>query len=464
MFVKILRGGALIGVAAVLVFVCWLAWQRWETESPAPEPALSGPQLPLASATPVRLSPQARKNLKLEAKPLQPTTYWRTVEFPGAIIDRPGVTHRGVEAPVTGVVARIHAFPGDAIQPLAPLFTLRLVSDALYTSQLELFKAAKETELAKNKLARLSEAGASGALPESRLIEIQDQIERLSGAVKAYEQDLKARGLSPEQVQAAAEGTFLQEIVVRVPQNQDSASAEHPVAAAMTGPDDGEAKTFEVESLHVELGQQVSAGDVLADLADHRALLIEVRGFRDDMPLVQEAVKNGWEVETEFQVAAEDGWTPPPERLPIDHVSNSIDPQTRTFAFFLPLQNRWHTFTRQGKVRLLWQFRPGSQLRVRLPVEKFEKVFVLPQAAIVWEGPEAYAFRQNGEFYERRPVQVLYQDRLNAVIAPDTGLRPGFYVAQNAAASLNRIMKSQASAGLPAGMHVHPDGTVHAAH
>jgi multidrug efflux pump subunit AcrA (membrane-fusion protein) len=420
--------------------------------------------MPLALANPVRLSPQARKNLKLEAKPLQPTTYWRTVEFPGVIVDRPGVTHRGVEAPVTGVIARIHAFPGDALQPLAPLFTLRLVSDALYTSQLELFKAAKETQLAKNKLARLSEAGASGALPESRLIEIQDQIERLSGAVKAYQQDLKARGLSPEQVQAAAGGTFLQEIVVCVPRDRESASAEHPLAVARTGPDDENEKTFELESLHVELGQQVAAGDVLADLADHRALLIEVRGFRDDMPLVQEAVTNGWEVETEFQAAAEGGWTPPPERLPIDYVSNSIDPRSRTFSFFLPLRNRWHTFTREDKDRLLWQFRPGSQLRVRVPVEKFEKVFVLPQAAIVWEGPEAYAFRQNGEFFERRPIQVLYQDRLNAVIAPDNSLRSGFHVAQSAAASLNRIMKSQASAGLPAGMHVHADGSVHEAH
>jgi multidrug efflux pump subunit AcrA (membrane-fusion protein) len=402
--------------------------------------------------------------LKLKSNPLNATTYWRTVEFPGVIVDRPGVTHRDVEAPITGVVAKIHAFPGDAVEPLAPLFTLRLVSDALYTSQLELFKAAKDIELAKKKLARLSQAGQSGALPESRLIEVQDQIERLSGTVQAYRQDLKARGLPEEQIESAAEGTFVQEIVVRAPGGHSILSTNFDLTTKATTSEEKVPQSFEVESLHVELGQRVAAGEVLANIADHRALLIEARGFRDDMPLVQEAVKNSWDVETEFPTLAQGDWPPPPERLPVDHVSNSIDPENRTFSFYLPLQNGWHTYTRQDKVRLLWQFRPGSQLRVRVPVEKFENVFVVPQAAIVWEGPEAFVFRQNGEFFERRPVQVLHQDRLNAVIAPDKSLRAGFYVAQNSAASLNRIMKSQASTGLPAGGHVHPDGTVHAAH
>jgi membrane fusion protein, heavy metal efflux system len=99
-----------------------------------------------------------------------------------------------------------------------------------------------------------------------------------------------------------------------------------------------------------------------------------------------------------------------------------------------------------------------------VPVEKFENVFVVPQAAVVREGPEAFIFRQNGDFFDRRPVELLYEDRLNAVIATDKNVRSGFYIAQNSAASLNRIMKSQASSGAPAGVHVHPDGTVHAVH
>lgn len=51
------------------------------------------------------------------AKALQPETYFRKLEVPGVIIDRPGVSDRGVVAPVTGIVTRIHAYPGNTIEP-----------------------------------------------------------------------------------------------------------------------------------------------------------------------------------------------------------------------------------------------------------------------------------------------------------------------------------------------------------
>jgi cobalt-zinc-cadmium efflux system membrane fusion protein len=449
---------AVIGVAA------WWGWHEWAKAQSAV--AVKSPPSAQGSAStsiPVRLSPQARANLKLITKPLKPTTYWRTVEFPGVIVDRPGITDRGVVAPVTGVVTKVHAFPGDAVDPLAPLFTLRLQSDSLYDSQLEIFKATKDMELARNRLERLSSAALSGAVAGARVIEIEDQIERFSATVQAYRQDLKARGLPDNQIEAAEAGKFVTEIVVRAPSEHEQQSADVVLTAAESNGDIAPF-TFEVQSLGVELGAQVSAGQVLCHLADHRALLIEARGFNNDMSHVQEAVKNGWGVEVVLQDAVEGDWPGLPEKFPIDHVANVIDPESRTFAFYVPLQNQWQTYSRDGKVRLLWRFRPGGQLRVRVPVEKFENVYVVPQAAIVREGPEAFIFRQNGEFFDRRPIELLYEDRLNAVVAADKSARSGFYIAQNGAASLNRIMKSQASSGVPAGVHVHPDGTVHAEH
>lgn len=89
---------------------------------------------------------------------------------------------------------------------------------------------------------------------------------------------------------------------------------------------------------------------------------------------------------------------------------------------------------------------------------------MLPAAAVVREGPEAYVFRQNGDLFNRLPVQVLHEDRLNIVLANDGSVLPGLYLAQNAAASLNRVLKAQAASGMRADVHVHADGTTHAAH
>ena len=79
-----------------------------------------------------------------------------------------------------------------------------------------------------------------------------------------------------------------------------------------------------------------------------------------------------------------------------------------------------------------------------MPVEELSDVLVLPSAAIVREGPEAYVFQQNGDLFNRIPVHVLHEDRLNIVIDNDGSVTPGLYLAQSAAASLNRVQKAQA--------------------
>jgi cobalt-zinc-cadmium efflux system membrane fusion protein len=450
-------GWPIVALCAIGI-VAWVGWWgagEWKKRQ-QPDAASAPTMAAVRRDTPVRLSPQARANLNLVVKPVQPGTYWRTVEYPGVIVDRPGITDLGVVAPITGVVTQIHAFPGDAIAPGAPLFTLRLTSEPLYNSQLELYKALQEAEIAQRELDRISGAVTTGAIPRARVIEVENELQRATTTIESYRQDLRARGLTSDQVASAESGRYITETVVPAPAASPQAS----------DPPGDPPFSYEVQSLAIELGQQVSAGEVVCHLADYRSLLIEARGFKDDMPLVQAAVKNGWDAQVEFELPASGDWPPLPERLSIHHLANTVDPETRTFSFFIELQNQSQPYERDGTTRLLWRFRPGQHLRLRVPVEKMDNVFVLPQQAIVWEGPEAFVFRQNGEFFDRKPVHVLCEDRTCGVVANDGSIKSGFYIAQGAAASLNRVMKSQSQkvSGAPPGMHVHPDGTMHEAH
>lgn len=123
--------------------------------APSPETAEDSAPAPAAEPKMLKLSPQARKNLGLVARPLTPRTYERTIQVPGVIVDRPGHSDRGVTAPAVGVVAKVHAFPGDLVKPGDRLFTLRLVSEYLQNIQSELFKTAREMELVKEQHDRL---------------------------------------------------------------------------------------------------------------------------------------------------------------------------------------------------------------------------------------------------------------------------------------------------------------------
>jgi membrane fusion protein, heavy metal efflux system len=452
-------------VAAMAIGGAFVGYRQWQAGRATKADALvSAPAPPIVDgAMPARLSEQARANLGLTAQAIKPTTYWRKIDVPGVVIDRPGVSDRGIIAPVTGVVTNIFSHPGETVDPEAPLFTLRLTSESLHTSQRELFKATRETEIAREQRQRLESLAQEGALAKSRIIEIDNQIKRMDVNVEAYRQDLLARGLSKDQIAAAAKGEFVTEITVRAPRE---AAMERSELVSSSQEDEPQPLPFKFEfhDLEASLGQQAEAGQVLCHLADHRTLLIEGRGFKDEMPLIQQAAEDGLAIEIEFEESKRGKWPPAPQKLRIHHIENTIDIESRTFAFHLVLENQWKPYQQQGHTGLLWRFRPGDRVRLQVAVEKFENVFVLPQAGVVREGPEAFVFRQNGDFFDRRPVHVVAEDRTSVVIANDGSLRPGSYIAQNAAASLNRVLKAQMASGQKTNVHVHADGTVHEAH
>jgi membrane fusion protein, heavy metal efflux system len=450
-------------ILSVLALAGWGVFWQWQARQGKAEESVPKSQpLPPGVTQPVRVSPQARKNMGLVAKPIRPTTYWRTIELPGLIVDRPGISNRGVVSPVTGVVTRILAYPGDTVSPDSELFSIRLVSEALHTSQLELFKASREIQITQAQRKRISDLADVGTVARNRIIEMDNQISRLEVVVQAYRQDLLTRGLSDERIQAAAQGDFVTELIVKAP------GEEQVRLAVATDNAPSEPKplpfTFELQDLKVELGQQVQTGQILCSLADHRSLQIEGRSFKEDMPLIHQAASNNWEVEVEFDQPSQPNWPPPPSKLRIHHVANTIDAESRSFVFFLSLENQSQAYHRGDTSHLLWRFRPGDRVRLRVAVDKLDNVLVLPQPALVREGPEAFVFRQNGDLFDRRPVHVLHEDRLSVVLANDNSIRQGAYIAQSGAASLNRVLKAQMASGQPAGLHVHPDGTVHEAH
>lgn len=412
----------------------------------------------------VRLSQQAQHNLGLVTLPLKATTYWRKLELPGILADRPGVSDRGVIAPVTGVVTKIHSHLGETVAPGAPLFVLRLTSESLHTAQRELFQATRELDILRQQRKRLETLTQEGALAQSRIIDIDNQIQRFEVTLLAYRQDLLARGLDQEQIAAAAQGKFVTEITVFAP--PAAAMTQSPIA--LVSAEQGETPLtadfgFEFQELNVALGEQANAGQVLCHLADHRSLLIEGRGFQEDMPLIQQAAHRGLPIELEFDQRPGLIWPDPPRELLIHHVENSIDPETRTFSFHLVLPNQWQTYHRGTHTGLLWRFRPGDRVRLRAAVEKFDNVIVLPHAAVVRDGPEAFVFIQEGGEFHQHSARVLAEDRQNVVLANDESLPAGALVAVNGAASLQRVLRAQLSGGTP-GVHVHADGSVHENH
>lgn len=457
---RIWRWLVLMSLAAALVTIAvryrerWIAWLRPAAPAPVSEKEAPHPHEP---AKVLELSKQARENLQLVSRPAKLQAYWKSILVPGEIVDRPGLSDRGVSAPAVSVVTQVHAFPGDTVHPGDKLFTLRLLSEYIQNTQLELFKATGETVLIREQQERLKKATDTGAIPQSRLIELDQQLRRQETAMQGFRQDLLTRGLSKEQIDEVAQGKFVASIdVVAPPATQ---SATEATADGGMSP-----LAYEVQELKVDLGMQVQAGQLLGVLSNHQSLYVEGHAFKREAPALEKAAQQGWPIQIEFAEDDASHWPKLDQVFRIRHLANSIDPESRTFDFFIPLANQSHAYEQASQSFVVWRFRPGQRVRLHVPVEELKDVIVLPAAALVREGPEAYVFRQNGDLFNRLPVRVLHEDRLSVVLAHDGSVAPGWYLAQSGAASLNRVLKAQSASGTPAGFHVHADGTVHGAH
>ena len=203
---------------------------------------------------------------------------------------------------------------------------------------------------------------------------------------------------------------------------------------------------------------------MLAELSNHQSLYIIGHAFKREAPFLEQATQERRRIHIEFAEDVVGRWPELQQSFEIRHLSNSMDRESRTFDFFIPLTNQSRAYEKQGKSFLVWRFRPGQRARLHVPVEKYENVFVVPSAAVVREGPEAYVFQQNGDLFKQFSVHVLHEDRQSVVIANDGSIPAGSYLAQSAAASLNRVLKAQTASGEQPGLHVHADGSVHAAH
>jgi cobalt-zinc-cadmium efflux system membrane fusion protein len=448
----------------------WWGYQRWRTRPvPVAEQSTAQPDEANTPSDKIIVGETAQKNLGLTAKPLQAGVFWKTITVPGMIVDRPGLSDREIVAPVVGTISQLFHVPGDTVRPGDKLFTLRLASESIHQTQADLFKTSQELKVAEAKKERLAIGGE--AIAGARIIEADNEIARLKAAIKSYREELSHRAFSPEEIDGVTEGELVREITVVTPQPAAGQGLAGETAVSTFGEPTASDQPFayEVQALTVELGEQVDAGRTLCHLSSHRLLAIEGRAFRDETSLLEQSIEQQWPVDVDFGEDASGDWPAMQEEFHIHYMANSIDPVTRTFAFLIPLDNQYKEVHHGETTQLLWRFRPGQKLLVRVRVEKLDNVFVLPADAVVFEGADAFVFTQNVNTFERKSVHVLFRDRDQVVVAND-GALPSYVkgeeqwtipaVARQAAAQLNRMTKA-GSSGVPKGYHIHADGSLH---
>lgn len=468
MFSKIPRAAVVFGIAALASVAGYVTRDRWLplvaqlSPQPASDEHKSHDEHGEASNS-IVLSEQARKNLGLRLGAIKVTDYWRSVTIPGSVIERPGHSHRKVNAPLAGVVQNIHVHQNQMVMPGDPLIDLALTGESLASVQSGLLRTLRDIEVNTAELDRLAPLVAEGSVPAKKRLDVDYERRRLESQRDTAVQELQVLGMSKRQVdEVLASRKMLREFVVRAPafSTDDKMHVENaqspPTGQKAVPPKSAIDWTYTIESIDVYPGRQVQVGDEMTSLAFHSLLYIEGQAFEKEGEIIARAMVEKWPVKARFEVGGNEGLIR--DDLRILFLDNVVDPATRTFHFILPLANEvlHDSHGSQDEVYRSWRFKPGQRVQLQVPIERMRDRIVLPAEAVVREGPDAFIFVADGKTMNRQSVQVEFEGAGVAVIANDGSVYAGDTVALNNAYQLNLAVKKASGSGVdPHAGHSH---------
>ena len=424
----------------------------------------------------VDLTDEAQKTLGVQLGKASLGTYTRHLHLPATVAEKPGHSARTIATRVQGIIERVYCSPGELVRPGDRLFDIKLAGDAFVTAQANLLETMQQIETTKRELERVSELAQQGTVSGKQKIQLEYELKKLDSQRSLRQQELVVRGLTAEQVVSVVKtGKLLDELTIFVPKREVPTNTKKsdivPTSAnhlnITDGDADGRDDFFTVESIDVHPGKSIAPGDALAHLAWHDRLYVEGHAFERDLTAIANVI------ETKLPVSVEFGSHGDPllmEGLRIRYLDNHVDAEAGTFRFYIEFQNQILQDSRDeaGLVYRSWRFKPGQRVHVRVPIDEISGHFVLPLAAVVQEGVNAYIFRvaahdhskdgghghdhdhghdHSGLEMNQVPVSIVTQDTKQVVVASGGDLKVGDRIAMNAAYQLRLALRSGSGGG-----------------
>lgn len=313
----------------------------------------------------IMLSGKAREAIGLTTEKIQFGDIHRTVTV-NARVELPWYAQAMITSLVPGKIAAVLARPGESVFPGQEL--ARVVSTELESLQLDLLQAKAQFELAQKLLDQRTTLDQQGVIAGKSLLESQAQLAEVSAALQIARQKLLALGLDEAAVQQVEQRS---EPLSYVP-------IVSPVGGIITHAD-------------VRIGQMVSPTDHLYHVVNLRTVWIVGEVLESDVRLLAA----GQEIEAGFAALPAEVF-----RGQIEHLRMTMDPQTRTQAVVIVIDNA------DGKLR------PGMFGRVRISVQVANEAVVCPTDAVIRSRTGNYLLVQRtpGKYENRRVKLGLTED------------------------------------------------------
>ena len=188
---------------------------------------------------------------------------------------------------------------------------------------------------------------------------------------------------------------------------------------------------WDLEEIHVKVGQSVSTGEKLLTLTNPEEMLLQAHPSGSEIEILNKAISLNSSVSASPLIK---GSSIDLKDLKITKTVHDADGHS---TVLIPVKNS--LLKRQehaGKFYRNWNLRPGLRFNLQIPINELDDVFVLPAEAIVEHGADKVVFTRKGQTYLRRKVVILYQNSDTAVLSNKSELRPGDAVVTHGAFAL----------------------------
>lgn len=451
----------------------------------------------------VELMESTLENMNLLTGKFEVRDYFETIRIPAKVVERIPQSRRQITAPIAGRVRKVFIASGQALRPGEPMFELQITDESIADAQADWLVVNSEVEMTGQQLARLRPMVERGIVAGKRVIDLELELEKLRQRKSAILQELKIRGMTGQQINDFVDsGQLAQSLTIHAPPlesnptvGQASPPALQPVSFAVSTPapridehviglnkwqhaskieslsqleesarlphvaNDDHESYFTVETINAVEGTSLKLGDSLCELTYHLNLLIKGMAFESDVRRIAQADERGWSFVAHFG-EHEDAVIR--EGLKMYQIENHVDNESQTYPVFVELHNEIVSRTTDESDRryVNWLFKPGQRAHLEVPIRKWEKSVVVPLAALVREGPEAFVFQKISHTHEtpegtvfefmKVPVKVLHTDKRHAVLAKTLKLDIYEQFALDQAYQLNLALKQAAGGGADA--------------
>ena len=403
----------------------------------------------------IKLTALQQKNLGLKTATVSTSDFTKYVVVPALVVDRPGQSKVQITAHAAGIVTDVFPLERQIVEPGTPLLGMRLIHEDIVSLQAEFLKSLSRRDVLMRECRRLEKMG-SDVVAGKRIIEKRNQMDLAKNELASLRQSLILHGIEEEKVDALESNRqLIKEDVFTVPPYPDASESS---SLAIADPQ------YHVQSIKISRGQTVEAGQMLMTLAEYSQLYVEGKAFEDDAVRLVSSANRGQPVSV---IAKGTGGQSEALSLRVESVSDTIDPETRALNFYLTLpnvrngaafENSDQTIgqTSSSNKFVSWKFRPGQRMEVRIPSgEPLVNKIVLPTDAVVVDGPNAFVFEQNGDFFDRLEVEVLHRDNRQVVVENDGSLL-GATIATSGAYRMYLALKNEDGGGFnPHAGHSH---------